>query len=90
MTATLVRRLPIAARPDFARWQARFPGRYPGLLESAAVGPPLGRYDILLRAAGPALSATADGRVSGAAHGTRFLDELDRLWRQERVDPEAS
>jgi anthranilate synthase component I len=90
MTSTVVRPLQLAARPDFALWQARFPDRFPGLLESAAVGLPLGRYDILLRAAGPVLSLGADGRVSGAPPGTRFLDEFDRLWRQERIDEEPS
>ena len=88
MTATIVRPLKVAAKPDFACWQARFPDRYPGLLESAAVGLPLGRYDILLRASGPTLSLGPDGQVSGAASGAGFLEALDRLWRLERVDEE--
>ena len=85
MTATVVRSLPPGPAPDFARWQARYPERYPAFLESAAVGAPLGRYDILLRAEGGTLSLTADGTVTHGRPGERFLDALDRQWQALRI-----
>ena len=58
------------------------PGRYPFLLESAASGEPLGRYDILFAFPGPTLLLDAEYRLSGPGAGksARFLDALDRWW----------
>ena len=58
------------------------PGRYPFLLESAASGEPLGRYDILFAFPGPTLLLDAEYRLSGPGAGksARFLDTLDRWW----------
>ncbi len=58
------------------------PGRYPFLLESAASGEPLGRYDILFAFPGPTLLLDAEFRLSGPGAGksARFLDTLDRWW----------
>ena len=91
MSSTLTRILPLPGKPDLARWQAAMPLRYPALLESAATGLPLGRYDILLRAGSGVLTLGADG----LAHGTQamaggFLASLDAWWRAERIDGESS
>ena len=58
------------------------PGRYPFLLESAASGEPLGRYDVLFAFPGPTLLLDAEYRLSGPGAGksARFLDALDRWW----------
>ena len=58
------------------------PGRYPFLLESAASGEPLGRYDVLFAFPGPTLLLDAEFRLSGPGAGksARFLDALDRWW----------
>jgi anthranilate synthase component I len=64
------------------------PERYPGLLESAAVGEPLGRFDILFARPRGALTLhrdgalTRDGRALGAA---AFLSELDAWADRERT-----
>ena len=60
------------------------PQRYPFLLQSTAVAPPLGRYDILFAFPGDALES---GR--GIPAGT-FLNELDDWWRREYRTPPRS
>lgn len=69
---------------------AALPERYPALLESAARGWPLGRYDILFAFPCAALTLTATGLTSTGVSSPRtasFLAELDRWWREERVAP---
>jgi anthranilate synthase component 1 len=68
-----------------AALHARFPDRYPVLLESVAGGTGLGRYDLLLCRPGPRLELHADRRLAGpCARGARgFLPALDRWWREE-------
>ncbi|HET7687534.1 MAG TPA: aminodeoxychorismate synthase, component I, partial [Candidatus Macondimonas sp.] len=61
------RRLP--ARPDLLALQARFPQRYPMLLESAASHPLTGRYDLL-----PAFPETV---IEARGQAQDFLAELD-------------
>jgi anthranilate synthase component I len=66
---------------------AAFPQKYPVLLESAAAGQPLGRFDILLACPTARLVLHPDGRLSGVAqleHRGTFLQALDHWWRQER------
>jgi anthranilate synthase component 1 len=60
------------------------PSRYPVLLQSAAHGEPLGRYDILFAFPQSTLSLRG-GVLSGAEHGEHFLAALDRQWRQQRL-----
>jgi anthranilate synthase component 1 len=69
---------------------ARFPGRYPVLLESVGGDAPLGRYDVLLALPGERLVQLRDGRLEGHAQTAagRFLDSLD-AWFQSDFDPSA-
>jgi anthranilate synthase component 1 len=71
---------------------ARFPDRYPVLLESVAGDPPLGRHDVLLALPGEQLVLLPDGRLTGpeAGSGPNFLDALDAWWRAERTEPVAT
>ncbi len=67
----------------------RQPRRFPALLESAAYGTSLGRYDILFAEPQAALVRLADGRITDG-HGREvvtgsFLDELDRRFAAERI-----
>ena len=67
----------------------RQPRRFPALLESAAHGTSLGRYDILFAEPQAALVRLADGRITDG-HGRdvmagSFLDELDRRFAAERI-----
>jgi anthranilate synthase component 1 len=66
---------------------ARFPEKYPVLLESVGGAAPLGRYDVLLALPGAHLIQAADGSLQG--HGqdseSRFLDALDAWARSERA-----
>ncbi len=64
---------------------ARFPDRYPVLLESVGGDMPLSRYDVLLCLPGECLVARPDGLLESGAPltGTGFLDALDRWWRDE-------
>ena len=61
------------------------PERYPFLLQSTAVSPALGRYDILLAAPGDALELEAGGKLRGGPHADRtsFLAALDDWWQRE-------
>ncbi len=73
---------------------ARFPGRYPGLLESGTASATHiegARYDILPMCSGEALRLRADGGVGGphAQSGSGFLDALDRWWRSLQLDTPA-
>jgi len=63
------------------------PERYPVLLESAAGGTPLGRYDLLLAFPGQCVVLHGDSRVEGAAGGAGrdFLRTLDQWWSAARL-----
>ncbi len=64
---------------------ARFPERYPVLLESVGGDAPLGRFDVLLARPGEQLVGTADGTCAGRSRGRRFLEELDAWFVAERA-----
>ncbi|MFP4611368.1 MAG: aminodeoxychorismate synthase component I, partial [Thiohalophilus sp.] len=72
------------------------PERYPFLLQSAVVAEPrpvTARYDILFAFPGDSYALWADNRITrnGRAYSEGdFLQLLDRLWREEQTDTEAS
>ena len=69
------------------RLAARFPDRYPVLMDSAAVGP-LSRSSILAAEPRAALWLDAEGRVRTEGvtlPDTGFLDALEQWWLTERV-----
>jgi len=71
------------------RLAARFPQRYPLLLDSAATGP-LSRASVLLAAPRAALWLDADGRLGAhgfTPQGTTFLGALEHWWLAERIPP---
>jgi anthranilate synthase component 1 len=73
------------------RLAARFPDRYPLLLDSAATGP-LSRTSVLLAEPGAALWLGADGRLGAQGlvpQGTSFLAALENWWLAERSTPQA-
>lgn len=81
----ITRELPGAR--DLLALAARWPRRYPGLLESAAQGGISARFDILFAASGEGLVLAADGRVRdlrGVDHGESFLAALDAQWTAQR------
>jgi anthranilate synthase component I len=65
----------------------RYPGRYPGFLESASDPSvnPAGRFDILPIASGEVLQLTADSLAGPHAASGSFLGALDRWWRSLRT-----
>ena len=68
------------------RLAARFPDRYPLLLDSAASGP-LSRASVLLAEPDAALWLGADGRLGAQGfvpQGTSFLGALENWWLAER------
>lgn len=68
----------------------RYPERYPVLLDSSAVGMPLGRFTLLLAGPEGRLLLDRDRRLQGEGEGDRFCDRLDAWWRRERgVAPPA-
>ncbi len=66
---------------------ARFPEKYPVLLESVGGGAPLGRYDVLLTLPGTHLVQAPDGSLQGHRQDSehRFLDALDTWVRKEQA-----
>jgi anthranilate synthase component 1 len=71
------------------RLAARFPDRYPLLLDSAATGP-LSRTSVLLAEPGAALWLGADGRLGAQGlvpQGASFLAALENWWLAERSAP---
>jgi len=62
----------------------RFPERYPVLLDSSAVGLPLGRFTMLLAGPEGRLVLDRDRRLEGEGAGERFCDRLDAWWKRER------
>ena len=74
------------------RLAARFPDRYPLLLDSAASGP-LSRASVLLAEPDAALWLGADGRLGAQGfvpQGTSFLAALENWWLAERSAPPAN
>jgi len=66
---------------------AAAPARYPALLESAAAGNELGRFDILFACPTESLVLRGDGMLierTGAMSRTPFLSALDTWWTQSR------
>jgi anthranilate synthase component I len=73
------------------RLAARFPERYPLLLDSAAAGP-LSRASLLLAEPGAALWLDADGRLEARGltpRGGGFLAALEEWWLRERDSPRS-
>ena len=62
------------------------PQRYPFLLQSTVLRPPLGRYDILFAFPGASLELAANGQLHGshANEASGFLAALDAWWQRER------
>lgn len=82
----------IAGANDLLALAATHPGRYPGLLESAARGNARARHDILFAFPAEALRLVSAGEVrdaSGTRVGASFLEALDDAWRAHRVAREA-
>src|SRR5512146_2429075 len=77
---------------DLLPLAAANPKRYPGLLESAALGAQ-SRYDILFAFPRQTLGLQRDGRVRderGNERGARFLDALDAASRAQRIPARAA
>ncbi|HKV64905.1 MAG TPA: aminodeoxychorismate synthase component I, partial [Rhodanobacteraceae bacterium] len=73
---------------DLLPLAAAHPGRYPGLLESAAPGSPA-RWDVLFAFPEDRFALGHDGVVHGTTgrdRGARFLDALDAAWLAQRDD----
>ena len=66
---------------------ARHPGRYPALLDSAAIGGPLGRFSILMAAPCERLALERGGRLDGPGTAHRFCERLSGWWRTDRGPP---
>ncbi len=83
-------RPPADREPDLAGLAARYPERYPFLLESVAAGPALARYNILFGFPGDTLELSANGELTGApgvtTRSSGFLYALDEWWQSERSD----
>ena len=87
MTAEPIIRAIRTQRSTLLALHAAFPARYPALLESAASGRPLGRYDILFAFPAARLTLLASGALHSsepALQGKSFLDALDQWWGRER------
>jgi anthranilate synthase component 1 len=83
---TVIRELPVPGTV-LRRLAARFPHRYPVLMDSAAVGP-LSRQSILVAEPRAALWLDAEGRVRTEGvtlPDTGFFDALEQWWLAERV-----
>lgn len=66
----------IPGTPDLLALHRHDPQRYPHLLQSAAQGEPLGRYDILFAFPGESLTLAADGTLAGPFAQQEFLHSL--------------
>ncbi len=75
------RLLAIAGPADLRQLHREHPSRYPFLLQSTAHGGVLGRFDILFAFPGDAIVANSE---------SRFLDDLDAHWQEERESPNHS
>ena len=78
--------IPVGKDVDLTALMSQRPERYPFLLQSAASGPELSRFDILFACPGDTLTLSGDGRVSGphADGETDFLGTLDAWWAAEK------
>ncbi len=90
MSSGFIRTLRSGTPPDLLlALHARFPERYPVLLESVAGGGTLGRYDLLFACPGVRLVKHGDGRVEredlGVLDGGGFLAALDHWWAAEKA-----
>lgn len=88
---SVVRPVEIAASALLAL-HAHNPRRYPVLLESAATGPTLGRFDILFACPQDVLQLDRNGVLSdsrGARTDRSFLTALDQWWSGLRQPPSA-
>jgi len=74
---------------DLLSLHRRNPSRYPHLLESAAHGEPLGRFDILFAFPGETLNMDHVHAVTGPHAGNRFLPSLQRWMDAERAPAPA-
>lgn len=75
-------------RSTLLELHAAHPNRYPALLESAASGEPLGRFDILFAFPGAKLTLDARGTLTAehaATEASTFLHALDAWWKRERT-----
>lgn len=72
---------------DLLQLHAAHPERYPVLLQSAALGTELSRYDILLAHPQAQLKLRGDGTLisSRPCQASTFLGALDELWSVERT-----
>ncbi len=66
----------IHGTPDLLALHRHDPSRYPHLLESAARGEPLGRFDILFAFPGDTLTLAGNGELHGPFATSGFLDSL--------------
>lgn len=90
---TLSARPPVIATPisigstALLNLHAAHPQRYPFLLESAAQGGTLGRFDILFAHPGKRIVLRADGSLvsDSSSPSSRFLDALDGWFQHERI-----
>lgn len=90
MNPPVVRELGVPPRV-LRRLAARYPKRYPMLLDSAAEGP-LSRTTILLGAPRAALWLDADGRLGAEGtliRGNTFFEALENWWLAERASAPA-
>jgi anthranilate synthase component 1 len=76
----------LARTDDLLALHRLAPDRYPFLLQSTAISPSLGRYDILFAAPGEVLELEAPGKLRGphCTAGSTFLHSLDDWWKRER------
>jgi anthranilate synthase component 1 len=85
---------PIKLQPDaLLALHAANPKRYPVLLQSAAQGDPLGRFDILLACPGASLTLDSAGALAcdaGIEVTKSFLKTLDQWWQRDRIAAEES
>lgn len=77
----------IHGAPDLLALHRHNPSRYPHLLESAARGEPLGRYDILFAFPGESLTLDHAGAIEGPHAGGGFLRSLQAWLDAEHASP---
>jgi anthranilate synthase component 1 len=90
--ATTISRRRYAGQVDLLGLSWLNPARYPFLLQSAASGPELARYDILFAFPGETLTLAAGGSLTGPAGAGQngFLGALDEWWSRECEDADAA
>ncbi len=89
--STVCRIQTLEAFPDLSVLHARWPERYPHLLESVADGTAQARFDVLFACAEPGFALGEVSSHPGAVQvAGSFLDALDERWRAERVPADAA